>query len=217
MLWHENKPKKFKDYFTSVNWKSCFFCCLQRWQSSQSHLSQARHKSTLLFIDTHLNTDSCQNTYTKEFFHYYLRAYLLCSAFSTAGARLDRIHSANQVMLEMLVILTAHCCGNKVKLLLLLGHCRKATQLIACHYKGFKQAPTNSKEMQTMFLLMIQNHHRANIQYEKSSLSAFQETKREFFYSDCVRSLQMCRAQEGMIHYEIILLKADQEKQSKAV
>lgn len=68
-----------------------------------------------------------------------------------------------------------------------------------------------------MFLLMIQNHHRANIQYEKSSLSAFQETKREFFYSDCVRSLQMCRAQEGMIHYEIIFLKADQEKQSKAV
>lgn len=82
----------------------------------------------------------------------------------------------------MLVILTAHCCGNKVKLLLLLGHCRKATQLIACHYKGFKQAPTNSKEMQTMFLLMIQNHHRANIQYEKKqSVSIPGDKKGSFF------------------------------------
>lgn len=141
----------------------------------------SKTQSTLLFIDTHLNTDSCQNTYTKEFFHYYLRAYLLCSAFSTAGARLDRIHSANQVMLEMLVILTAHCCGNKVKLLLLLGHCRKATQLIACHYKGFKQAPTNSKEMQTMFLLMIQNHQSKYSVWKKQSVSIPGDKKGSFF------------------------------------
>lgn len=145
----------------------------------------SKTQSTLLFIDTHLNTDSCQNTYTKEFFHYYLRAYLLCSAFSTAGARLDRIHSANQVMLEMLVILTAHCCGNKVKLLLLLGHCRKATQLIACHYKGFKQAPTNSKEMQTMFLLMIQNHQSKYSVWKKQSVSIPGDKKGVFLFWLC--------------------------------
>lgn len=33
----------------------------------------------------------------------------------------------------------------------------------------------------------------------------------------CVRSLQTCRAQKGMIRDEIIFLKADQENQSNAV
>lgn len=71
--------------------------------------------------------------------------------------------------------------------------------------------------MQTMFLLMIQNHQSKYSVWKKQSVSIPGDKKGSFFYSDCVRSLQMCRAQEGMIHYEIIFLKADQEKQSKAV